>query len=179
MKRRTFVHIGVATLGTLPLQGFSTLDFSTPAKPQWIIDLIKLNDQGFDNFFAAQILDTTKMAYGAIKDSEEIPNVQSSGHFIAKAAIALANPESQYYQSADLLKKVGLAAQYLLQAQHADGTIDLTPVGGAPVVTVVIILFNTAELTFRCLRSLAALRGEVPFDVLIIDNASSAICFDQ
>ena len=125
MKRRTFVHIGAATLSALPLQGFSTLDFSTPAKPQWIIDLIKLNDRSFDGLFAAQIVDTTKKAYGAIKDSEEIPNVQSSGHFIAKAAIALANPESQYYQSADLLKKVGLAAQYLLQAQHADGTIDL------------------------------------------------------
>ena len=125
MKRRTFVHIGAATLGALPLQGFSTLDLITPAKPQWIIDLIKLNDRGFDGLFAAQIVDTSKKAYGAIKDSEEIPNVQSSGHFIAKAAIALANPESQYYQSTDLLKKVGLAAQYLLQAQHADGTIDL------------------------------------------------------
>ena len=125
MKRRTFVHIGATTLSALPLQGFSTLNFSAPAKPQWIIDLIKLNDRGFDGLFAAQIVDTSKKAYGAIKDSEEIPNVQSSGHFIAKAAIALANPESQYYQSADLLKKVGLAAQYLLHAQHADGTIDL------------------------------------------------------
>lgn len=125
MKRRTFVHIGAATLGALPLQGFSTLDLTAPVKPQWIIDLIKLNDRGFDGLFAAQIVDTNKKAYGAIKDGDEIPNVQSSGHFIAKAAIALANPESQYYQSADLLKKVGLAAQYLLRAQHADGTIDL------------------------------------------------------
>jgi len=105
MKRRTFVHIGAVTLSALPLQGFSTLDFSTPAKPQWIIDLIKLNDRSFDGLFAAQIVDTTKKAYGAIKDSEEIPNVQSSCHFIAKAAIALANPESQYYQSTDLLKR--------------------------------------------------------------------------
>lgn len=125
MKRRTFVHIGATALSTLPLQGFSTLDFSTPVKPQWVIDLIKLNDRGFDGLFAAQVVDTSKKAYGAIKDGEEIPNVQSSGHFIAKAAIALANPESEYFQSADLLKKVGLAAQYLLQAQHADGTIDL------------------------------------------------------
>lgn len=124
MQRRTFVHLSATALSTLPLQGFVPVDFNT-AKPQWIIDLIKLNDRGFDNLFAAQIVDTAKKAYGAIKDGDEIPNVQSSGHFIAKAAIALANPESQYFQSVDLLKKVGLAAQYLLQAQHTDGTIDL------------------------------------------------------
>lgn len=125
MKRRTFVHIGATTLGALPLQGFSTLDFSAPAKPQWIIDLIKLNDRDFQTPLAAQVFDKTKKTYGAIKDGDKIPNVQSTGHFISKAAIALASPESRAYQSADLLFRVSLAAQYLLQAQHADGTIDL------------------------------------------------------
>lgn len=52
------------------------------------------------------------------------------------------------------------------------GTLDLTPVGQARV-TIVLILYNKAELTYRCLRSLAALRMEVPFEVLIIDNRST------
>lgn len=125
MKRRTFVHIGATALSALPLQGFSTLDFTALAKPAWIIDLIKLNDQGFESVFTAQVNDSTRKAYGGILDSEEIPNPQSTGHFIAKAAIALYSPESRFYQSTDLLKKVALAVQYLLNVQHTDGTIDL------------------------------------------------------
>lgn len=124
MQRRTFVHLGATALSTLPLQGFAALDFNT-TKPQWIIDLIKLNDQGFENLFSAQVMDGSKKSYGAIKDGDGIPNVQSSGHFVAKSAIALANVESKFYQSTDLLKKVDLAVQYLLKAQHSDGTIDL------------------------------------------------------
>ncbi|MEY4668376.1 MAG: hypothetical protein RL518_1075 [Pseudomonadota bacterium] len=42
-----------------------------------------------------------------------------------------------------------------------------------PQVTIILILFNKAELTYRCLRSLEALRDEPSFRVLIIDNASS------
>jgi GT2 family glycosyltransferase/glycosyltransferase involved in cell wall biosynthesis len=52
------------------------------------------------------------------------------------------------------------------------GTLDLTPTA-APRVTIVLILYNKAELTYRCLRSLAALRVEIPFQVLIIDNRST------
>lgn len=124
MQRRTFVHLGATALSTLPLQGFAAVDFNA-TKPQWIVDLIKLNDQGFESLFAAQVVDSSKQTYGAIKDGDSIPNVQSTGHFVSKSAIALANMESKFYQSVDLLKKVDLAAQYLLKAQHNDGTIDL------------------------------------------------------
>lgn len=46
------------------------------------------------------------------------------------------------------------------------------PKSANPKVTVILILYNKAELTLRCLRSLEALKGE-PFQLLIIDNASS------
>ena len=41
-----------------------------------------------------------------------------------------------------------------------------------PKVTVILILYNKAELTLRCVRSLAKLKGE-PFNLVIIDNAST------
>jgi GT2 family glycosyltransferase len=40
-------------------------------------------------------------------------------------------------------------------------------------ITIVIILYNKCQLTYRCLRSLAALGGEGALSFLIIDNGSS------
>lgn len=42
-----------------------------------------------------------------------------------------------------------------------------------PQVTIILVLFNKAELTYRCLESLSTLTNEAPFHVLIVDNASS------
>src|SRR5262249_7414712 len=40
-----------------------------------------------------------------------------------------------------------------------------------PVVSVVLVLYNRAELTLRCLRSITAC--SVPLQVVLVDNASS------
>ena len=43
-----------------------------------------------------------------------------------------------------------------------------------PDVSVVIVSYNTRELTTRCLRQLLDSRtGDVDFDVTVVDNASS------
>lgn len=47
------------------------------------------------------------------------------------------------------------------------------PTHAAPQITIILVLFNKAELTFRCLESLAKLTDEPPFHVVIVDNASS------
>jgi GT2 family glycosyltransferase len=41
-----------------------------------------------------------------------------------------------------------------------------------PLVSVVLVLFNRAELTLRCLRSLAEER-RIPLEIILVDNASS------
>jgi GT2 family glycosyltransferase/tetratricopeptide (TPR) repeat protein len=51
------------------------------------------------------------------------------------------------------------------------GTIGL-PSASEPIVSILLVVFNEAELTFRCLRSLAEIIG-VPAEVIIVDNASS------
>ncbi len=52
----------------------------------------------------------------------------------------------------------------------SDRRIDLRP-KGAPEVSVLLVLFNRAELTLACLRSLV-LEREVDFELVIVDNAS-------
>jgi GT2 family glycosyltransferase len=42
----------------------------------------------------------------------------------------------------------------------------------APRVSVLLVLFNRAELTYRCLRSLAETAAAVPLEVIAVDNAS-------
>ena len=50
--------------------------------------------------------------------------------------------------------------------------LQLGPVTGTPLVSVVVVLYNQAGLSLLCLRALAASRG-VTFETLIVDNASS------
>lgn len=50
------------------------------------------------------------------------------------------------------------------------GTLDI-PRSDPPLVSVVIVLYNRAELTFACLRSL--LGSSVPFEVICVDNGST------
>ena len=126
MKRRTFVALSATTLSIMPLTGFNILNNKPAAKPAWLIELIKLNDKGItDKPDLSQVNDKSLKAYGAILDGDEIPSPQSTGNFISKLAIALSYPESAFYQSPAVLKKIEMAIGYLLSVQHKDGTIDL------------------------------------------------------
>ena len=46
------------------------------------------------------------------------------------------------------------------------------PTSATPAISIVIALFNRAELTFRCLRSIVE-HSAVPLEVILVDNASS------
>jgi len=41
-----------------------------------------------------------------------------------------------------------------------------------PLVSVILVVYNRADLTFQCLRSLSE-NAEVPFELIVVDNASS------
>ena len=49
---------------------------------------------------------------------------------------------------------------------------ELSFVQDAPVISVILILYNRAELTFACLQSLQQ-HADVPFQLIVVDNASS------
>ncbi|WP_341225519.1 hypothetical protein [uncultured Arcticibacterium sp.] len=125
MKRREFVTLSTLLLSILPVLGMSATTMLTENKPQWILDLIKLNDTSISNVLKYQILDHSSKAFGGVKDRVDIPNPHSTNALITRGVIGFTNKESEFYKSADLKSKLVLAAKYLRKIQHADGTIDL------------------------------------------------------
>jgi GT2 family glycosyltransferase len=50
--------------------------------------------------------------------------------------------------------------------------LDLPPAGPSPAISVVIVLFNQAAMTLRCIRALRAMK-KCDFETIIVDNAST------
>ena len=123
MNRRNFTKIGTTVIGLSPFSGFAWSE--KPQKPNWLIKLIHLNDSYIKPSLQNQIQDQNHPFYGAIRNGEEIPDAVATSGVLAMWAIGIACPESDYYQSTNLLNQFESGAQFLLKAQHRDGTIDL------------------------------------------------------
>ncbi len=61
--------------------------------------------------------------------------------------------------------------QALAEFLESDARLDFTP-SGQPGVSILLVLYNRAELTLACLRSILASSG-CPVELIIVDNASS------
>jgi hypothetical protein len=127
MKRREFVHYGAAGLCAVPMLASMAFRSSAKAnsKPDWLLSLIKANDNQLDRLREYRVSDTKSPAYGGYLDGAEIPNAHSTVAYIRTAGCALASPESRYYRSEPVAKELEDALKYLLKIQHSDGTIDL------------------------------------------------------
>lgn len=121
-------------IGTVSLCGLPTLTTATlarsytalaDAKPAWLVELIKSNDEQIGQVRAYRVKEPGSAAFGGVKDGEDIPNAQSTADFVRRCACAISCPESSFYRSKELLGETALAVQYLLKIQHSDGTIDL------------------------------------------------------
>ena len=123
MNRRTFVCTAAVAAFVLPV-AVKAAPSAIPVKPEWLRNLINLNDQQLGTFGPHWVNEPGPF-FGALKDGDDIPNTHSTADFIRRAACAMSCPESIYYQSAPLLADVQRALGYLLKAQHPDGTIDL------------------------------------------------------
>lgn len=62
---------------------------------------------------------------GGLRDEYEIPQPGATAGFIRNLGAVYLAPESRFHRSADLRKRLELAAGRLLAVQHADGAIDL------------------------------------------------------
>lgn len=126
MDRRNFVltsAVALCAVPTLPATAFSAI-VPLPAKPDWLRDLVHLNDQQLKAIQAYRVSEAGAFS-GAVTDGDDIPNPQSTADFVRRAACAISCPESSFYQSADLLPQLDSALDYLSKAQHVDGTLDL------------------------------------------------------
>jgi len=114
MDRREFLGV----LSTTAALRFAAAE--EPTLPDDIYpDLVKSADRGIEKKLPKQ------QANGGWLDEHGIPAVGiSAGNFSTMTAGYLA-PESGHYHRAELLERMERAADYLLRAQHPDGTIDL------------------------------------------------------
>ena len=129
MNRRKFVTLSATSLCAMPLFGasiFTNQRYDMPAvKPQWLVDLIRMNDDGVKQMPTHKITDIASKYFGGYMNDVEIPNPHSTCGFINQACAAISSEESTYYQSSVVLNDLNLALKALLKMQHADGTIDL------------------------------------------------------
>ena len=126
MERREFVKKSVAALCMAPLYSVSGTGFKfIDAMPEWLLNLIILNDKGVENLRTFQIKDSQSVDFGGLKDNFDILNPHSTAALIQWGACSLSSPSSRYYRSQELLGDMNLAAEYLVKTQHSDGTIDL------------------------------------------------------
>ncbi|MEK3725659.1 hypothetical protein [Paenibacillus sp. FSL H8-0034] len=93
-----------------------------------VTKLFQLNDDWTGISLNMQVTDANSKYYGGIMDlSSGIPKANHLGTPAVMAAwtAALVNPGSQYFRDAGLLRALSRAAVFMLNRQHADGTISL------------------------------------------------------
>ncbi len=74
--------------------------------------------------------------------------------------------------AADVNQELVRASCVALEALLASGLPFHLPRASLPLVSVVIVVWNKAELTFRCLRALCA-QPEVPLGIVVVNNHST------
>ena len=116
MDRREFLGV----LGTTATLRFAAAEEPTlPLQDDIYPDLVKGADRGVEKSLPKQ------QANGGWLDVNGIPTVGTSAGVFSTMTAAYLSPESRHYRSADLLERMERAVDYLLRAQHVDGTIDL------------------------------------------------------
>ncbi|MCS7459116.1 hypothetical protein N0M98_03090 [Paenibacillus doosanensis] len=89
--------------------------------------LVQLYDEVTQSTLSKQVKDASSKYAGGIMDASGIPRPNHGGtpSFMACWACALVNSDSRYYHDPELLAAFELAADFMLNRQHADGTVSL------------------------------------------------------
>ena len=131
MERRNFIRSSATALLLAPhLSAWGhLLRYTAPNAnflPDGFVDrLIWENDRAIDYLIDIQQQKSGHSHYGGIPNRFGLYHAGSASDFIQKGASAWVSPESDYYQSPDLIAAMKLAAEFLNNIQHDDGTIDL------------------------------------------------------
>lgn len=126
-ERRAFLAAGAAA-GALAIAGPLAAADARPTpndEDPLVARLIRENDALVLAQLALQDLRPGVRGHGGVPDPYGIPSANTTGAFISVLACAYASPTSQHHRSPRLREALLLAADALLELQHADGTIDL------------------------------------------------------
>ena len=91
----------------------------------FVLELIQENDRLAKELEKRVVLNPKDNWYGGIIDGYDIPTAGGTSRWIEILACAFNSKKSLYYQSENVKNQLEIACQYMLNAQHKDGTIDL------------------------------------------------------
>jgi O-antigen biosynthesis protein len=107
------------------------------------------------------------------------PWAAPEGTAAAPVAVDAPPPPPREEGSEPVFTRVRAAKEYLTRLRQSEVAVFLAtgrrlrfPHHEQPLVSVVIVVHNRADLTFQCLRGLAE-NVDVPFELIVVDNASS------
>lgn len=126
MERRIFLQGLGATACLTPFANAYSFSSSALSSSEALLErFVKHNDDVVKNLLVRQEKDTQHPWYGGLINRYGIHTPQGSLGLLQRASCAYVSEDSRYYQDASLHQPMLMASQYLLKAQHPDGTIDL------------------------------------------------------
>jgi len=114
-------------LSMVILFNLSDADGITPPynKKELLLQLIRLNDENIPKILSRQLTEKNTAYYGAVFDGDSLVSPIGTANLIQTLMCSYVSRDSKYYQSKELLQRMTLAGNGLLNLQHDDGTIDL------------------------------------------------------
>lgn len=123
LNRRQAMAWGAASVASLA--GLNHADAARMTSPELPMQVIETHDERLRKSLGNQVVDIADRWLGAIPDAFGIHYCATVGMFIRDAVAAYCLPQSSFHHDRELLKRIGLATDFLKRSQHANGTIDL------------------------------------------------------
>jgi len=166
MNRRKFLVTSAAATSLLRLGSRAqTATPATAAPSELVQEMIRANDAQIPALLAKIERGAAHRWRGGVPNEYGIHTPHGTAGVISALACAVTSPTSAYFKSNELAEPLGLAARYMLKAQHDDGTIDLysTNFHSPPDAAFVIEVMAPAYALLRASQqsAIAAVAGEV------------------
>jgi hypothetical protein len=105
--------------------GRSSAQGEKGSRAELLRKLVAVNDQNIPGALKRQSEMKDLDYFGAVFDADSVVSPIGTAQLIQTLMCAYVSPESRYFESAETLRRMEMAAKALLDLQHEDGTIDL------------------------------------------------------
>ncbi len=94
-------------------------------KQELLAELVRINDERVPDVISKQWTTPGTTYFGAVFSNDSVVSPNGTSALIQYLMSAYVSPDSKYHQSKDILHRMTIAAEGLVNLQHEDGTIDL------------------------------------------------------
>ena len=115
----------IVMLMALPWRLFAAVDTQPQNRKELLEELVRINDDIIPGELSRQQTVRGNKYYGALFDSDSVVSPIRTAQFIQTLMCSYVSRRSRYHASEEILKRMTLAADALVDLQHEDGTIDL------------------------------------------------------